>query len=235
MPDPDKLVDANIPPRYHLRYQGPLPPIIERSPHHIDATLPTEPTYPHILPGTRSCYVTSTHLLLAVEAAHTASADNYVTDEVIGKSLEYRHLLRGTNKDVWTRSLANDLGILAQGVVTRMPTDINTFFFVRRCDIPAGRNVTYDRLVSSIQPHKTETNRVRVTVGGEKMDFPGITTTTCASLTTTNCLINSTVSTPSAKFMTLDVINFYYNTPLEWHNYMKMSLDMIPEEIIAQY
>ena len=35
--------------------------------------------------------------------------------------------------------------------------------------------------------------------------------------------------------MTLDIINFYYNTPMEWYDYMKMSLDMIPKEIIVQY
>ena len=103
------------------------------------------------------------------------------------------------------------------------------------CDIPAGRKVAHARLFSSIRPHKTETHRVCVTVVGDKLDLPGIATTTCASLTTTKCLINSTVSTPLSKFMTLDIINFYYNTPMEWYQYMKMSLDMIPEEIIAQY
>ena len=54
-------------------------------------------------------------------------------------------------------------------------------------------------------------------------------------MTTTKCLIKSTVSSPLAKLMTLDIINFYYNTPMEWYDYMKMSLDMIPKEIIVQY
>ena len=54
-------------------------------------------------------------------------------------------------------------------------------------------------------------------------------------MTTTKCLINSTVSTPLVKFMNLDIINLYYNTLTELYKYMKMSLDMIREEIIAQY
>ena len=127
--NPDKVVDARIPPCYHLRSQSPLPPLTKRSPHHIAATLSTEPTYPHDLPGTTSCYVTATCLLLAVEAACTDSAANFVTDEVTGKYLEYLHLLRGPNKDLWTRSLDNDLGRLDQGVGTRMPTSTNTVFF----------------------------------------------------------------------------------------------------------
>ena len=185
-PDPDEVVDARIPPRYHLRYQRPLLPLAERIPHHIAAALSTDPTYSHALPGTSSRYVTATRLLLAVESTRTASAANSVTDEVTGKYLEYRNLLRGPNKYVLTRSLANDLGRLAQGVGTRIPTGTNTVIFVRHRNIPAGRKVTYARLVSSIRPQKTETHRVHVTVGGDKLEFHGITTTTCASLMTTN-------------------------------------------------
>ena len=95
--------------------------------------------------------------------------------------------------------------------------------------------VTPPSIYQIICPPKTGTHIVCVTVGDEKLDFPGITNTNCASLTTTKCLINSTVSNPLAKFMTLDIIIFYLNTPMEWYNYMKMSLDMIPEEIISQY
>jgi hypothetical protein len=126
---------------------------------------------------------------------------NSVIDEVTGHSLEYRHLSTGPDHAVWTKSLANDLGRLAQGVGTRMPTGTNTIFFIPRHAVPAGLKVTYGRLVSTIRPNKDEKHRVRVTVGGDKLDYPGITTTQCASLTTTKCLLNSTLSTPNAKFM----------------------------------
>ena len=106
-----------------------------------------------------------------------------MTDKVTGTSLKYLHLIHVSNKDVWTHNLANDLHRLTQGVGTRMPTGTYTVFFVRQHDITAGRKVTYTRLVSSIWPHKTETHRVCVTFGGEKLDLPSITTTTCASLT----------------------------------------------------
>ncbi len=160
---------------------------------------------------------------------------NSVIDEVTGHSLEYRHLSTGPDHAVWTKSLANDLGRLAQGVGTRMPTGTNTIFFIPRHAVPAGRKVTYGRLVSTIRPNKDEKHRVRVTVGGDKLDYPGITTTQCASLTTTKCLLNSTLSTPNAKFMVLDVKNFYYGTPMERYEYMKLPIKLIPPEIIAQY
>ena len=65
--------------------------------------------------------------------------------------------------------------------------------------------MTYASLVASMRSHKTETHRVRVTVGCEKLNFCGITTTNCASLTTKKCLLNSVVLTPDARFMTLDI------------------------------
>ena len=52
---------------------------------------------------------------------------------------------------------------------------------------------------------------------------------------TTKCLLNSTISTPGARFITLDIKNFYYNTPIGRYEYMKISLAIIPDEIIAQY
>ena len=119
----------------------------------------------------------------------------------------------GPDKDIWKTILANDLGRLAQGLGTRMPTGTNTVFFIPRSAVPVGRTVTYLQLVASIRPHKTETHRVRVTVGGNRLDFHGDTTTNCASLTTTKCILNSTIFTPGARFITLDINNFITTPP----------------------
>ena len=69
-------------------------------------------------------------------------------------------------------------------------------------------------MVASVRPIKAEVNRVRVTVGGDRLDFPGVTTTHCDGLTTTKCLLNSTISTLGADFMTLDIKDFYYGTAM---------------------
>ena len=95
-----------------------------------------------------------------------------------------------------------------------MPTGTNTVFFIAKSAIPQGLKVTYARMVASIIPTKAEVNRVCVTVGGDRLDFPGAATTHCAGLTTTKCLLNSTISTPGARFMTLDIKYFYYETAM---------------------
>ena len=116
-----------------------------------------------------------------------------------------------------------------------MPTGTNTIFFIAKSAILQGRKITYARMVPSIRPTKAEVNRVCVTVGGYRLDFPDATTTHCAGLTTTKCLLNSTISTPGARFMTLDIKDFYHGTAMARYEYMKIALACIPDKIIGQY
>jgi hypothetical protein len=94
----------------------------------------------------------------------TPPQNNAVIDELTGQFLKYRALSTGPDESIWIAALAKDLGRLAQGVGTRMPTFTNTIVFIKRQAVPTGRQVTYGRLVSSIQPSKAKTHRVRVTV-----------------------------------------------------------------------
>ena len=72
-------------------------------------------------------------------------------------------------------------------------------------------------------------------VGGDRINYPGDVATKTADITTTKLLLNSVVSTPNAKFMTLDVKNFYLNTPLKRYEYLRILINLIPEEVIQQY
>ena len=48
-------------------------------------------------------------------------------------------------------------------------------------------------------------------------------------------LFNSVISTHGARFMTMDIANFYLMTPLKRPEYVKIKLRDIPEEIIFEY
>ena len=109
-----------------------------------------------------------------------------------------------------------------------MTNGTNIVFFIAKSAIPHGRKVTHAQIFASIRPTKSEVNCVCITVGEYRLDFPGATTAHCASLTTTNCLLNSTISTPGARFMTLDINGFYYRTAMARYDYMKLSLACIP-------
>ena len=116
-----------------------------------------------------------------------------------------------------------------------MTTGTNTVFFVAKSSIPHGRKVTCARMVATIRPTKAEVNRVCVTVGGDRLNLPVATTTHYASLITTIFLLNSTISTPGTRFMTLDIKDFYYGTAMARYKYMKLALACIPENIFDQY
>jgi hypothetical protein len=80
---------------------------------------------------------------------------NTVIDPVTGQSLEYHHLSTGPDKDIWVHGFANNLGRLANGIGTRMPTGTKTIEFINFKDVPADKTVTYGRIVrASSDPKK---------------------------------------------------------------------------------
>jgi hypothetical protein len=95
--------------------------------------------------------------------------------------------------------------------------------------------ITYGKIVCYYKPHKKEKERVRLTVGGDILDYSGDVATSTADITTFKILINSTLSTKDAAMMTMDIENYYIGTPLPWFEYMKMLLSSFPEEIIQKY
>ena len=88
--------------------------------------------------GTQPRYVAAlSHLIQQEEQA------NVIIDPGSGQALEYWHLICGPNGATWVKALPNYLGRLAQGVSTRMPTGMNTVFFVTKSSIPHDCKVTY--------------------------------------------------------------------------------------------
>ena len=86
-----------------------------------------------------------------------------------------------------------------------------------------------------MREHKAEKNRTRLTVGGNRINDPDDCGTSTADLLTVKLLLNSVISTKNAKFMMLDIKNFYLNTPLLRYEYLRLRLDNFPEDAIAQY
>jgi len=97
------------------------------------------------------------------------------------------------------------------------------------------RDVTYGKFVCDYRPQKESPFRTRLTVGGDRVNYPGDVGTPTADLLLAKIMFNSVVSTKNAKFMTLDIGNFYLNTPLKRYEYVRLKLTDIPEEIIVQY
>ena len=162
---------------------------------------------------------------------------NAVLDGETGELLEYRQLIqRPKYKDVWSKSFANEIGRLAQGIGGRVdPT--NTIFFITKCEVPPDRfkDVTYGRIVCNYRDQKAEKHRTRLTVGGDRINYPDDCGTPTSDLLTVKLLLNGVISTPGAKFMTLDIKNFYLKTPMKRYEYLRLKITTLPDEIIEEY
>jgi hypothetical protein len=143
-----------------------------------------------------------------------------MANSVIGKQgelLEYQHLIANPKTRVtWTHLYRNELGRLAQGMPGQTKgTDI--IFFIPWHKVPKERakDVTYGLITCLVRPEKTEEpNRTRLVVGGDRVHYLFDTGTPTADLLTVKLLINSVISTPGARFFTMDIKNFYLCTPM---------------------
>ena len=162
---------------------------------------------------------------------------NNVLDEETKQMLSYRQLLQHPKyKDDWAISSANEFGRLAQGLKGRVK-GTNTIFFIPKSQVPADRlkDVTYGKFVCKVRPEKKEPNRTRLTVGGNRVNYPFEVGTPTADMLLAKILFNSVVSTENARFMTIDISNFYLNMPMKRYEYVRLNIKDIPGEVIEEY
>ena len=139
-----------------------------------------------------------------------------VMDAESGKLMNNKQLMRHPKyKGKWQVSLINEFRRLANGVGGRIK-GTNTIKFIKMQDVPKDRmkDVTYGQFVCMVQPEKAEQNRTRFTVGGDRINHPEKVATPTAEILVAKLLFNSVVSTQGAKFMTMDISNFYLMTLL---------------------
>jgi hypothetical protein len=126
-----------------------------------------------------------------------------VLDPATGEFLEHRQLRRDPRyKATWDTSYANELGRLCQGIgagstpSTQRVSGTNTFFRIDYNDIPLHKRkeVCHTMVVCEVRPDKDDPNRTRITIGGNRICFPGNIGTNTALLELVKLLLNSVLS-----------------------------------------
>ena len=107
--------------------------------------------------------------------------------------------------------------------------------FITPEEMPKGKKATYARICADFRPQKEDPFRVRITVGGDKVQYEGETYTPTADITTAKVLFNSVLSTPMAKFMNIDIKDFYLETPMDDPEYMWLPRWVFPQEFIDEH
>jgi hypothetical protein len=218
----------------------PLPPrvVTPRTLCHSTPRVPrgSQRLLPRNLSQDELCGIDKANMAIALGKNHWSQRHqaNAVIHPVIGKEMEYAALMKDPRlQPLWTRGFGNECGRLFQGIRDIQGTD--TCFFIELKNIPNDRKITYGKIFCDYKPHKKEKEHVRLTVGGDRLDYSGDVATSTADIKTFKILINSTLSTEAAAMMMMNIENYYLGTPLPRLEYMKMLLSRFPEEIIQKY
>jgi hypothetical protein len=153
-----------------------------------------------------------------------------------GNLLEYQHLIANP-KTRATYSYGNKLGQLVQGMPSQVKR-MDMIFFISKDKMPRARakDVTYGLITCLIRPEKTDKpNRTRLVAGEDRVHYPFNAGTPTADQLTVKLLINSVISTPGARFFTMDIKNFYLCMPMMRYEPMQLKLSDLPEDVIAHY
>jgi hypothetical protein len=250
IPSSNQILNSPMPLRRQTRSQTtihtqdipnvPSPPrvvtplIIRQSPPRVPTR--SQRLSPRNLSQDDFCGMYSSHMAIALGNKHWSHRHqaNAVIHPVTGKEMEYSALMKDPRlQPLWTRGFGNECGRLFQGIRDIPGTD--TCFFIELKNIPNDRKVTYGKIFCDYKPHKKEKECVRLTVGGNRLDYSGDVATSTVDITTFKILINSTLSTEDAAMMMMDIKNYYLNTPLPRFEYMKMLLSRFPDEIVQKY
>ena len=179
---------------------------------------------------------------LAQSVQHDPSIAGKMFHPITGKAENIDSLLRGPDSLIWTRSLSNEWGRCTQGLkksrsISEQISGNNTMFFIKPGQVPAGRKVTYACFVCTMRPGKTEPYRLRMTVGGDRLDAYQDVRSPAVGLVDTKLHLNSVISDASrgARYCTGDIKDFFLVSDMEIYQYMKIHRKYLTTEVIAEY
>jgi hypothetical protein len=139
---------------------------------------------------------------LTLEDGPSLSAHS-VLDPATGKFLEHSQLCRNPRyKATWDTLYANKLGRLCQGIGAGSTPSLqrvsgtNTFFLIDYHNIPLEKReeVCHTMVVCEVRPDKDDPDCTRITIGGNRICFPGNVGTNTALLELVKLLLNSVLS-----------------------------------------
>jgi len=164
---------------------------------------------------------------------------NPVIHPVTGKTISsYTKAIKDPSlSEVWQKAFGKEFGGLAQGDAKTNTAGTNAIFVMTQDDIKKhwNKKYTYARIVMDYRPQKADPNRIRITAGGNLVEYEGELSVRTANITTAKLHWNSVISTKDARYMCLDLALFYLTANLEYYEYMKLPLALFPQWIIEQY
>ena len=154
-----------------------------------------------------------------------------------GKKQSIGKLIKGPDAQTkWLPALSNEWGRLAKGN-DKGVAHTDTIRFISFDKVPTNRKVTYASFVCDYRPLKDEKWRIRLVVGGDKLEYELDSGSPATDLTETKLLINSVISNAKegARFLSMDLKDMFLHTPMAKPEYMKIPFKYFPDDIIKRY
>ena len=205
----------------------PMTVPVPAAPQRVATPAPTPAPHPPVptRTSTRRRERTSRYANTATSSPYALTAADLSTD---GSVLTYRSAMNGPDKPLWEGASAAEFNRL-----------IETWQCIAFCpptDLPPDRKASYyNPQVKTKMVNGKLDYRVRGTFGGNLSDYSGDVTAHTADLSTIKCHLNSTLSTPGARYMTADIKDFYLGTPMDNPEWMWVDMRLIPDSIVLKY
>ena len=110
----------------------------------------------------------------------------------------------------------------------------NTFRLIKFTDIPQNRRHEsfHSMVVCMVKPDKEDPNYTHITVAGSQIRYPGDVGTSTGSLDLVKLIFNSVLLRRNARFISFDFKNFYFQTPMDQSDYVRIKfLDILQQFI----
>eukprot|EP00804_Cyclotella_cryptica_P008093 CCRYP_004577-RA/>CCRYP_004577-RA protein AED:0.41 eAED:0.41 QI:0/-1/0/1/-1/1/1/0/231 len=207
-------------------------------------------------PNATEAITHSTCSKLALLIAALASSSQHVTvftptklatsvlNHNSGLSLDYKQVHTHPKLGpIWSKSYANDLCQLCQGIgindsgTNQCIQGTDTFYVTDYNNIPFDRpkEITYSKVVCKVCPEKSDPDRTRITIGGNRICYSRDVGTKTAPLELVKLMIKNVLPDNNTKFCTFDISNFYLSTPLDRPENVRIHINNIPQEFISEY
>lgn len=151
-----------------------------------------------------------------------------VLNQNTGAQLEYRDLVK---KHRPAQIMDQIIGERAQtaGTGHLCHQRNNNMLFIPKSEVPFDRHkgVTYARIVVAYKLNKLKKNCSRVTVGGDIFNNVTNCSAPTADLPIIKLLQNLVLSTPGAKYFTMDVSNLYLGSPMNFPEFIRIPIKTI--------
>ena len=158
-----------------------------------------------------------------------ALANNALNLDTIERPLTYATALKGPNRLHWLNAEAEEFDRLFS---------TNTIKAIHAHEQPVDRrrDTTYYNPQTKEKPNRSGDTvyRIRGTIGGDRINYPGATTALTAAMPVVKLLLQAAVS-EDAHIMTMDAKDYYLNTPLLRPEYLRIPIKFISQQVIDKH